>query len=166
LAFLIPISARALTLITFTNGTVAHANQVNANFASLTPISGTKIVAKTTSDLVVDDVVYLESPSFVAPRAMTCTVTFESQMAFDVTGATLRGAKNENGLFNDRDPDNAVYPLAYYLQQPDGPQRVAETRQFLVAAGSTVSFACGILVVGSIPSPGGGLKCAIAYTCI
>jgi len=35
LAVVIPLSARAVNLITFTNGTVADANLVNANFAAL-----------------------------------------------------------------------------------------------------------------------------------
>jgi hypothetical protein len=49
LALLLPISARALPF-TFTNGTVADANQVNANFAAV--VAGQGLAPSTTANLI------------------------------------------------------------------------------------------------------------------
>jgi hypothetical protein len=43
LAALVPLSAGAVTLLSFVNGTVADATQVNANFAALTPVVTTTL---------------------------------------------------------------------------------------------------------------------------
>lgn len=74
LMLLVPLSALAGLPFTFTPGTVADAAQVNANFAAVIPIVGKSHASggSTTSG----ELLVFPSASFVAPRDLTCAVTF------------------------------------------------------------------------------------------
>lgn len=75
LLLLIPISAVAGVPNVFTNGTVADANQVNANFAAVIPVVGKSLAAAPITGTALTQV--FPSPAFVAPRDLKCIVTVE-----------------------------------------------------------------------------------------
>ncbi len=77
---LVPFTAFATTVpFIFTNGTVADATQVNANFTALTPIIGSNNgFASSAFDNGTTPWVFASSPDFTAPRNLTCIVTVEA----------------------------------------------------------------------------------------
>jgi hypothetical protein len=170
LALIIPISARAVTLITFTNGTIADANQVNANFAALNPVSsinemntafGTTLGAQ--SDLL--------SPTFVAPRAMTCTVSAETNIVAPASAAGtafVRAIKSENGVisFSSGPPQNGALGVGFSFTSAGGNSwNTTQTRQFTVGAGSTIAFGCRAIASGDFMNAT-NMFCVIVYNCI
>jgi hypothetical protein len=169
LAIAIPLSAGAVTLITFTNGTVADANQVNANFAALTPVSGFNQM--TLGFTAIGSQSDLFTPSFVAPRAMTCTVSVETSVVASsapVGTALVRATKNENGVisFAFGPPQNGSLGVGLALTVAGGPSwNMTQTRQFSVSAGSTVSFGSRIIATGDFTSAT-SMIAAIVYNCI
>jgi hypothetical protein len=168
LAILIPLSARAITLITFTNGTVADANQVNGNFAALTPVSGFN---EMNNNAVVGSQTDVFAPSFVAPRAMTCTVNIENTMsasASPVGTAIVRAVMNQNGVisFANAPPQNGVFSAGFALTAIGGNTwQATQTRQFSVSAGATVSFGGRVIASGDFTASNGVLELVI-YNCI
>jgi hypothetical protein len=144
LAALLPLSVRAVPF-TFTNGTVASADQVNANFAAVTPLTGfsTTQVAGPFASGVTD----LYSPSFVAPRALTCLVHLDTHDDLNSIAPNGNGSveaiKKENGVASVAigQPLNDVQG-AGFVRTVDGNTTwsASQTRLFTVASGSTVQF--------------------------
>jgi hypothetical protein len=167
LAVLVPITARAISLITFTNGTVADANQVNANFAALTPVTGFNEVLVSGTVGNVQDVF---APAFVAPRALTCTVSIESALgvtAISPSGdAFVRAAMNQNGSISYAlaPPANVIVPAGYLLNSASN-LIAAQTRQFSVATGATVAFGCELHADGDFAAAINQL-CTVVYSCV
>jgi hypothetical protein len=167
-AIAIPLSAGAITLITFTNGTVADANQVNANFAALTPVSGFN---EMNDNVVIGSQTDVFAPSFVAPRAMTCTVNVEntiSASASPVGTALVRAAMNQNGVisFANAPPQNGIFSAGFALTAIGGNTwQATQTRQFSVSAGATVSFGGRVIASGDFVNSDGVLEVVI-YNCI
>jgi hypothetical protein len=152
LALLIPVSARAVTLITFNNGTVADANQVNANFAALQPISGAVTASSLGPFPPGDRQVYL--PSFVAPRAMTCVVTVTGLIHVNdpnltPTFGTMAGAMLLNGGQGSTDPINSLLFTGYAKTADPTTWQGDQTNRFSVTAGSTVAFGCNFGIGGT-----------------
>jgi hypothetical protein len=169
LALIIPISARAITLISFTNGTIADANQVNANFAALTPVSGFNEMVSLPAIGAQSDIL---SPTFVAPRAMTCTVTVETSVLVPASppGGTVfvRAIKNENGVISyaSAPPQNGAVGVGMSLTAGGGNgYNQVQTRQFPVSAGATVSFGSRIFANGDFVNAT-NLFCVLVYNCI
>jgi hypothetical protein len=75
LALLVPLSAIAGVPFTFTNGTVADASQVNANFKAVTPIIGSTSTGAGFGAGGGGGTLIPSSPAFTAPRDLTCLVT-------------------------------------------------------------------------------------------
>jgi hypothetical protein len=166
LAVLIPISARAITLITFTNGTVADANQVNANFAALTPIDGT--YAAVPVDNIGSSTTQV-SPSFVTPRSMTCTVYAESYLGpvgstSPGNSALMEAVLVVNGTLTKSTPPPRSEEVATGYNSGVGLWHSAQTRLFTVPAGATVSAGCYTLVNGGFLGSN-QLSCTVVYNC-
>jgi hypothetical protein len=169
LALIIPISARAITLISFNNGAVADANQVNANFAALTPVSGFNEMVSLPAIGAQTDIV---APTFVAPRAMTCTVTVETSVLEPISSPAgtvfVRAIKNENGVvsFATAPPQNGAVGVGLSPTAGGGNAYAnVQTRQFPVLAGSTVAFGSRIFANGDFTSAT-NLFCVVVYSCI
>jgi hypothetical protein len=169
LALIVPLTARAITLISFTNGTLADANQVNANFAALTPVSGFNEMVSLPAIGAQTDIV---SPTFVAPRAMTCTVTVETSLLEPVSSPAgtvfVREIKVENGVasFATAPPQNGAVGVGLSLTAGGGNAWAnVQTRQFPVSAGSTISFGSRIFANGDFTSAT-NLFCVVVYNCI
>jgi IPTL-CTERM motif len=168
LALFIPISAGAVTLITFTNGTVADANQVNANFAALNPVSGFNEMISIPAIGTQTDV---SSPTFVAPRAMTCTVNTESSIivpsSTPVGSAFMRALKIENGVtsFASAPPQGGIKGTGYMFGVGGGNEwNSSQSRQFSVGAGATVSFGCRGIASGDF-TLAHNMFCVVTYDC-
>lgn len=166
LALLIPLSARALTLVTFTNGTVADANQINANFAALVPVSGINTMQSNGAGSFTG---LLATPTFVAPRAMTCTVSADSWLRASLTDPPprldLAKIENDVGAVTHAAPSGSSQPTPY-ASADHFEYTATQTRQFLVGAGHTIAFGC---------ATGGGFdglaviefaSCTIVYNCL
>jgi len=166
LALIIPISARAITLITFTNGTIADANQVNANFAALNPVSNFNEMNSAPAIGAQSD---LLSPTFVAPRAMTCTVSAESSIiagSSPAGTAFVRAIKSENGVisFASAPPQNGAKGVGF-SSTAAGEWNSTQTRQFSVGAGATIAFGCRAIASGDFMNAT-NMFCVIVYNCI
>jgi hypothetical protein len=168
LALAIPLSARALPF-TFTNGTVADANQVNANFAALVPVTGfseTRQAAAMGQENVL-------GPSFTAPRAMTCVmsigVDWIPQQPSSIV-AFASAIKVENGVLTPAfaPPDNTVDFVGLVAPGPSVPNNETwqsnQTRLFTVSAGSTVQFGTQIQT-NSAPAAGSNFLLVLVYSC-
>jgi hypothetical protein len=169
LGLLIPLSARAVSLITFTNGTVADANQVNANFAALNPVTGFNEMISLPAIGAQSD---LFTPTFVAPRALTCTVSAETsfltQSSSPAGTAFVRATKNENGVisFASAPPQNGAAGVGMSFTVGGGNTwNQTQTRQFPVTAGATVAFGCRAFASGDFVNAT-NLFCVIVYNCI
>jgi hypothetical protein len=169
IAILAPITARAVTLITFTNGTVADANQVNANFAALNPVIGFNEMISLPA---IGGTFDLLSPTFVTPRAMTCTVSIESSFlvpsSSPVGGTYVRAVKSENGTlgYAFAPPQNGIAGTGYAFTAGGANAWVAEqTRVFTVASGATVAFGCESVANGDFTAAHNTL-CVVVYHCI
>jgi hypothetical protein len=168
LAILIPISVRAVPF-TFANGTAADALQVNANFAAVTPLTGFNITEATGPFATNTD---LLSPSFVAPRALTCVVhadTMEIIASFTPSGnAAVEAIKVENGVvgFPTAPPFNDEFG-AGMVKSVNGSNNwvTSQTRRFTVASGSTVQFGCRATVFGDWAAATDDLLCSLVYEC-
>jgi hypothetical protein len=174
LAILIPVSVGAVPF-TFTNGTAADANQVNANFAAVTPLTGfyiTSVNGPFVPNLPFDTLVDVLTPSFVAPRALACVVHFDT--VEDLTtpspsgNAAVEAIKQENGTvsFATAQPLNDQLPMGM-VRSIDGNTRwtTSQTRLFTVASGSTVQFGCRGAVIGDFTTAARALYCSTAYEC-
>jgi len=164
LAVLAPFSAKALPFV-FSNGTVADATQVNANFAALTPINGQYHVSGTPNGSQWP----ILTPSFVAPRNLVCTVTVMVQtiVSTPTTGlATLHPSKSENGVLDEASapPLGGVIPEWMELSTNTGTYQASRTVQFSVSAGSTVQFGAQMFTSGSFATST-YWKMAATYTC-
>src|SRR5262249_23524438 len=87
LVLFVPIAALASVPFIFVNGTVADANQINRNFASLIPVVGKTQATANISGTAAPTFVFPSSPAFVAPRDLTCIVTIEPYLATSITNA-------------------------------------------------------------------------------
>ncbi|HSY24949.1 MAG TPA: hypothetical protein VK841_22650 [Polyangiaceae bacterium] len=76
LLVLVPLTALATTVpFVFTNGTVADATHVNANFTALMPIVGANTFSGQTINTAGPVFEFPASPDFTAPGNLTCMVT-------------------------------------------------------------------------------------------
>ncbi len=145
LLVLVPFTAFATTFVTtvpfvFTNGTVANATQVNADFAALTPIIGSNAFG-ISSGFGANSFVFPPTPDFTAPRNLTCIVTVQSvgtaaNAATDIQfnsaiqiGSTQTRGSAGNLFFNTGSNNGSDNNLS-----------TAYTQVFPVTAGSVVSF--------------------------
>jgi hypothetical protein len=169
LALLVPLSARAVTLITFTNGTVADANQVNANFAALAPLDGF-YQSNSTGTGAIGSQTDILATSFVAPRSMTCTVYAESTIfagsPSSMTGfAEVEPIMSQNGTisFAAAPPRSTEVPAVYKFEVT--PQWGAtQTRPFSITSGATVSFGCRAYAFGNF-NTATQMTCTVVYSC-
>jgi hypothetical protein len=167
LAVLIPLSARAVTLITFTNGTAADANQVNANFAALNPVSGYSQVGNSGTVGAQSNIF---GTSFVAPRALTCTVHLQIQATpatFPFTGSMVAwAAKNENGVVTlaSAGPNTGNFGMALFPVPESQEVQTAFSSQFTVASGATVQFGATVKGFNALTTAT-SLSAAVVYTC-
>jgi hypothetical protein len=183
LAILIPLTARALPF-TFTNGTIADANQVNANFAALVPVQGFNTVIQQPPSQAIGSQFDILSPSFVAPRAMTCTinahVSIELPVALSPSGSSVRFLmiKSENSVISlaFAPPQNGAVGSAFSITTNDtitsadfqsgiGPWESSSPAMFSVASGATVQFGARLQAFGSFTSANDTLL-TIVYNCI
>ena len=173
-AILIPISVGAVPFA-FTNGTVADANQVNANFAAVTPVTSfsiTSVNGPFVPNPPLAALVDVLTPSFVASRALTCVVHFdtvEDLTSISPSGnASVEAIKLENGTvsFAQAPPLNDQLPMGM-VRTVDGNTRwsTSQTRLFTVASGSTVQFGCRGVVLGDFATAARALYCSTAYEC-
>jgi hypothetical protein len=164
-AVLIPITVRAVPF-TFTNGTVADATQVNANFAAVTPVTGFFSTQVNGALVTPADIL---TPSFVAPRALTCVVHLDARMFLN-TGTPagtdqLSAIKRENGTTSlaFAPPANGSIPTEL---GPNGSSYTAsQTRLFTVANGATIQFGCRLDVTGSFATGAAVTQCTTVYEC-
>jgi hypothetical protein len=165
-AVLIPITVRAVPF-TFTNGTVADATQVNANFAAVAPVTG--FFGTTVNGALVSPTDIL-TPSFVAPRALTCVVHLDARMFFNVVGPTgtdlLSVVKRENGTTSlaFAPPSNSSIPTEF-VQTVGSPVTASQTRLFTVANGATIQFGCRIEPTGTFATAAAVTQCTTVYEC-
>jgi hypothetical protein len=142
-ALFIPLTAFAVPF-TFTNGQVADANQVNADFAALTPIQGSSSFSPSFAPPGMGGFFFPTSPAFTAPRSLTCIVTAEA------TGVT--GGPGANGAivgFNtaiqigSTQTAGSAINLYFGLGPTNGIDinfSATYTQVFSVSSGATVSF--------------------------
>jgi hypothetical protein len=169
LALIVPLSASAITLISFTNGTIADATQVNANFAALNPVTGFNEMISLPAIGAQTDIL---SPTFVAPRAMTCTVSVETSVLVPSSSPAgsvfVRAIKSENGVisFAAAPPQNGAVGVGLSLTAGGGNAWAnTQTRQFPVSAGSTIAFGTRIFANGDFTSAT-NMFCVVVYNCI
>jgi hypothetical protein len=168
LAILIPISVRAVPF-TFTNGTAADATQVNANFAAVTPVTGFFITQVTGPFSTNTDVL---TPTFVAPRALTCVVHLDTQEIIASStpsgNAAITAIKFENGVvgFATAPPLNDEFG-AGMVKSVNGSNNwvTSQARLFSVASGSTVQFGCRATLFGDFAAATDNLLCSTVYEC-
>jgi hypothetical protein len=153
LALVIPITARAVPFV-FTNGSTADATQVNADFNSLTPVTGFFEVPQA----AVTGQENVLGPAFTAPRAMTCIVSEELDWLADPgqpNGVTASASeiKSENGGITPAmaPPANQVSFVGLQLTNA-GYWQSNQTRLFTVASGASVQFGSQIQANGSVPT--------------
>jgi hypothetical protein len=170
LAFGLPLTAGAVTLpFTFTNGTIADANQVNANFAALNPVTG---YSENFSAATIGAQADLLSPAFTAPRAMTCLVTVSAGAIPPSIGANgfgiLQVAKSENGVITlaSAPPQNGT-GRQYFFPAPGVNQDIeapSQTVMFTVGAGATVQFGGRAIMNGDLVNSR-SLLTTVTYLC-
>jgi hypothetical protein len=162
LALAIPLSARALPF-TFANGTVADANQVNANFTALVPVTGfseTRQAAAMGQQNVL-------GPAFTAPRAMTCVMSIQVDwlpQQPSTIAAFASAIKVENGALTPASapPDNTVDFVG--LVNTGSGWQSTQTRLFAVSSGSTVQFGTQVQV-NTAPASGSNFLLVLVYSC-
>jgi hypothetical protein len=162
---LIPLTVRAVPF-TFTNGTVADAAQVNANFAATVPVTG---FFGTDVNGALASPTDILTPSFVAPRALTCVVHLDGRMLMSVvpSGTDLLSAiKRENGTTSlaFAPPANGSIPTDFNSTL-NNPYVAHVTRLFTVANGATVQFGCRIETTGTFGSGANVTQCTTVYEC-
>jgi hypothetical protein len=169
LAVLVPLSARAITLITFTNGTIADATQVNANFAALTPVTGFNEMISLPAIGAQADVT---SPTFVPTRNMTCTVSVEAKIQVPSStpagGAFVHAIEVSNGttIFAAAPPQNGAVATGFASTVAGANDwDASQTRQFTVTAGATVSFGCEVAAFTDFTAAH-NLNCIVVYNCL
>jgi hypothetical protein len=167
-AILLPVSARAVTLITFTNGTVADANQVNANFAALQPISGAAVALLSTIPLNVTP--HIDLPAFTAPRTMTCIVSLQG-FIFTINpvtpafGPLFVGSMSVNGAGVLTDPPSSDHD-SYFTKGADPTTWQAfQTSRYTIGAGSAAVGADFAVAGTGLDTSGGSLVLKGVYTC-
>jgi hypothetical protein len=167
LAVLIPISVRAVD--PFTNGTVAGANQVDANLEAVTPVTGffsTKVAGPfaATTDIL--------TPTFVAPRAMTCLVHLNTRLS--LLTATPSGVGSVQAIEKENNVVSYAYapPAHSALGMGMGSTAIggndwstSQTRLFTVASGATVAFGCRASTSGDFQNTTKSLTCVAVYEC-
>lgn len=168
LAILIPISVRAVPF-TFTNGTLADANQVNANFAAVTPITGffnTRVSGPfaSTTDIF--------TPAFVAPRGLTCVVHLDTRIslltATPAGGGSVQAAESTNGVvaLAFAPPVNSAVGMGMVSTVIGGNDwSTSQTRSFTAASGASIQFGCRVATSGDFASTTGNLTCVTVYEC-
>jgi hypothetical protein len=146
LGLLVPLTAIAAVPFVFTNGQIADATQVNADFAALTPIQGQSAASGFASG---SQSLFPSSPSFTAPRNLTCIVTVEANgfagspnqvISFNSAikvGSTQTPGSAQNLFFNFGNTNGM-----------DNNYAQTYTQVFTVASGSSVSF--GALVFSTM----------------
>jgi hypothetical protein len=147
LLLLVPFTAMATVPYIFTNGQIADAAQVNADFAALTPIQGSSVVTFAVPQFQ-QAFVFASSPSVTAaPRNLTCIVTVE------VTGISGNGTQSmwmttatQVGSSQSVGPEgNVAFTGGTLLPGPGDYQYFATfTQVYTVASGSTVTFGARI----------------------
>lgn len=166
LALVVPLSVRAVPF-TFSNGTVADATQVNANFAAVTLLTGFNTFSITQTVGAQRDVL---APAFVAPRALTCTVTTELHIpavAVPVGTSSISTVVRENGAvrFAFGQPAGLATPNGMWKSSAFSTEWISEqTRPFAVASGSSVEFGTRINATGDFASAT-SLTCTIMWSC-
>jgi hypothetical protein len=163
-ALLVPLTAIASVPFVFTNGQIADASQVNADFAALTPIQG--VSHERISLPAGQQFVFPSSPAFTAPRALTCLVTVEAQL-IGSTGSSpflfypamkVGTTTTTSGLGN-------VYFIQGPTMPPDEYFYATSTWVFSgVTSGAPVSFGAEIYPMGSFP-PGLLADVTAVYNC-
>jgi hypothetical protein len=161
LAVAIPLSAGAVPF-SFTNGTVADATQVNANFAALTPVVG---YTQASQAGALSGTVNLMAPGFTPTRAMTCIVTVETALTSAVgspPAVTASAFAFQNGTGTFSAPTGATVIAELFVPAPEGFLNT-QTRVFSVTAGAPLQF--GVSIFASASASASGLTVSTLYRC-
>jgi hypothetical protein len=146
LALFVPFTAMATVPFIFTNGQIADASQVNADFAALTPIRGQQnfVAAPTTAG----GNFFASSPAFTsAPRSLTCLVTVDANAVAGVSGAPVGfNVAMQIGTTVTLGPASNLFFSIGPTVLPDGDSNyfVSYSTVFTVPAGASPSFGASL----------------------
>jgi hypothetical protein len=148
LSLLVPLTAIASVPFTFTNGQIADATQVNADFAALTPIQGSQTFSNRAGQGSQFD--FASSPAFTAPRNLTCLVTVEAVGVAGVLNAqvSFNSAIQVGSTQTSGNANNLFFGFTSQFA-PDANYFATYTSSFPVSAGSPVTFGMLINVISS-----------------
>jgi hypothetical protein len=162
-----PISAVAVPF-TFSNGTTADATQVNANFASVTPVTGFSYVNGSPTGGAVWPIL---GTAFTAPRTMVCTVTttVTTTLSETVAGvAILFPSISENASlsFASGAPIGGT-PVVYLMPAAGtGVYQATQTVQYSVGSGLSVAFGVQMNTTGNFATSATNWKMYVVYSCV
>jgi hypothetical protein len=143
LVLLVPLSALASVPFIFANGAVADATQINANFAAVIPLIG-RSIASSTNTGTSSVFTFPAAASFVAPRDLTCVVTFQPYIATDPTNARILWAPALKVGSTQTALGIPLVPSVTFMPFEAGPgdryYSATWTDVVSVSAGSAVSF--------------------------
>jgi hypothetical protein len=154
LVFLVPLSALASVPFVFVNGTIANATQVNADVAAAIPLTG-KSTANVSLANSTPTFVFPSSPAFVAPRDLTCIVTFEPFVDMGSgTNTIFWSTAIQVGSTQSTGPSVGPGLLSLSPIPPTGTSdhnyTSTYTEVFSVTSGSSVSFGAQFIDNGQI----------------
>jgi hypothetical protein len=170
-AIAVPLSAGAMGPLpfTFTNGTGADANQVNANLTALrdainqtAPFAGQsgqypKFLATSS---VAQNTFLWSTPVFIPPRNVVCSVTLDTSFETDGTPITWAGinftASEQNGV-SVVDGNGTAASVSLF-----GNYQSVVTRQVPIAANTPVRFGCRLDSANRLQT----VRCNVVYTCL
>jgi hypothetical protein len=163
LALLVPFTAMATVPYIFTNGQIADAAQVNADFAALTPIQGTAGLSFNLNPGQNANV-FPTSPFFTAPRNLTCIVTFETTGFSGTPGETFFMSSAMKVGSTQTFGGETLYFTSVGNSGDEAPYSGTYTQVYTPTSGSAVSFGASVTSLGAQFVFLGHLQ--VVYSCI